>query len=89
MPWIDPGCLFPFLSVAYGKWQHGGKNKKESDRHEMAYTRSGGGHGFGVYVYQQPNGNPWACLQVEGDWQTLCTLKITYYFSGTKLLLMG
>lgn len=26
-----------------------------------------GGYGFGVYVYQQPNGSPWACLQVEGD----------------------
>lgn len=30
----------------------------------MAYTKVEG-HGFGVYVYQQPNGNPWACLQVE------------------------
>lgn len=68
MPWIDPGCLFPFLRVAYGKWQYGGKNKKESERHEMPYTWSRGGYGFGVYVYPQPNRNPWACLQVDGDW---------------------
>ena len=28
--------------MAYGKWQHGGKNKQETDRHEMACTRTGG-----------------------------------------------
>ena len=54
MPWIDPGCLFPFLSVAYGKWQHGGKNEKESDRREMPAHKVEG-TGIGVSGYQQPD----------------------------------
>lgn len=50
------------LKCVYGEWQHGRKNEKESDRHKMVCTQSGGGNGFGVYVYPQPHRCPWAHL---------------------------
>lgn len=51
---------FPFLSVAYGAWQHGGKNEKESGTREMP-AHEVEGTGTGVSVYQQPDWSPWAC----------------------------